>query len=180
VLKGQPLRVRSRSAPAGARVVLVPRGEDPATPSAERDASDADLGFATGDLPAGAHEIALTDAAGRRLAAARFRVRAPGSTPLVAAPGSVKSGQPIEARWTNAPGNRWDWVGVYPEGVDPKADAAEPLLWRHTRATVDGAVVLDASSEGPGWPLKPGPHRLYLFEDDAYEPLASSPFAVSP
>jgi len=180
VVRGGTLRVRARSTPPGSRLVLVPPGADPAAISAARDASLGELEYPTGGLAAGAHEIVLLDASGRRLAAAPFRVADPGSTPAISGPEAVRAGRPIEARWTNAPGSRWDWVGVYADGIDPQADAAEPLLWLHTRARVDGAVALDASAEGPGWPLKPGTHRLHLFEDDAYEPLASASFVVLP
>ena len=91
----------------------------------------------------------------------------------------VKAGEAIDVRWAEAPGYRWDWVGVYPEGVDPDAEG-QPILWRHTRATVTGAARLDGTAEGEGWPLRPGNYRVHLFEDDAYDPLASARFVVVP
>jgi len=179
VVRGEPLRVRSRATDPGARVVLVPRGVDPASISAAREATRVDLEYPTRDLPAGAYEIVVLDTGGRGGVTASFWVAEKNSPPVVALAGaSIRSGMPLEARWSNAPGNRWDWVGVYPDGIDPKADASEPLLWRHTRATVEGVARLDATAEGPGWPLKPGAYRLFLFEDDAYAPLADAPFRV--
>jgi hypothetical protein len=91
----------------------------------------------------------------------------------------VRPGEAIEVRWSEAPGYRWDWVGVYAEGVKPEAEG-QPLLWRHTRATVAGAIRLDGTAEGEGWPLRPGAYRVYLFEDDAYEPRAEARLEVEP
>jgi hypothetical protein len=91
----------------------------------------------------------------------------------------VRTGEPIDVRWTEAPGERWDWVGVYAEGSVPDAEG-QTLVWRHTRATVAGGTRLDGTAEGDGWPLRPGAYRVFLFEDDAYTPLASTPLTVEP
>jgi hypothetical protein len=71
-------------------------------------------------------------------------------------------------------------VGVYAEGVDPQSDGAQPLVWKHTRATVAGTARLDATAEGEGWPLGPGKHKVCLFEDDAYVPLACAALTIAP
>jgi hypothetical protein len=68
---------------------------------------------------------------------------------------------------------------VYEEGAEPDSEG-QPLLWRHTRATVAGEMRLDGSAEGgENWPLQPGNYRACLFEDDAYVPLACVSFSVS-
>jgi hypothetical protein len=91
----------------------------------------------------------------------------------------VKAGAAVDVRWDEAPGYRWDWIGIYAEGVVPESEG-QPLLWRHTRATVAGRARLDGTAEGEGWPLVPGAYRVYLFEDDAYAPLAEARFTVEP
>jgi hypothetical protein len=180
VRRGETLRVRVRNGGMGARVVLVPKGTDPATISAAREATG-ELTYATKDLIPGAYEVVLFAGGGKILDRAPVRVSEPGTPPEVhAEKATVKAGEAIDAVWTNAPGNRWDWVGIYAAGVDPKEDESESLLWKHTRASVDGKAVLDKSAEGPGWPLKPGKYRLYLFEDDAYKPMAGADVTVTP
>ena len=180
VRRGDELRVRARGVGAGARVVLAPAGIDASTLRAAGDATVSDMAFATKGLAPGAHEVVLFDGAGQLLSTASFWVARDEARPTIAVERDrVKSGEAIDLRWAEAPGLRWDWVGVYPEGIDPDAEG-QPLLWRHTRATVAGKARLDATAEGEGWPLRPGPYRVCLFEDDAYKPLASAPFTVEP
>jgi hypothetical protein len=78
-------------------------------------------------------------------------------------------------RWWNAPGNRWDWVGVYERGADPNVDPY--LTWFYTRSSIRGAGMLDARAEGP-WPLPPGRYSVYLLADDAYDILARTGFVI--
>ena len=180
VKRGDELRVRVRGVETGGRVVLAPAGRGPSTLSAARAATVDDMAFPTKDLAPGPHEVALFDRAGRLVSTASFWVANPEARPSVAVERDrVKVGEAIDVRWAEAPGSRWDWVGVYPQGVDPDAEG-QPLLWRHTRATVAGKVLLDGAAEGDGWPLRPGVYRVCLFEDDAYKPLASAPFTVKP
>jgi endonuclease/exonuclease/phosphatase family metal-dependent hydrolase len=177
---GEPLRVRARGFETGARLVLAPAGVDPATLSASREAGPADMVYATADLSPGAHLATLLDAAGRVLSTATFWVASSAAKPTISVENDrVKTGAPIAVRWTEAPGSRWDWIGVYPDGVDPSTEH-DPLVWRHTRAVVVGSLHLDATAEGEGWPLRPGAYRVHLFEDDAYLPLASAPLFVEP
>jgi endonuclease/exonuclease/phosphatase family metal-dependent hydrolase len=181
VARGEKLRVRARGIEAGARVVVVPGGIDPKTISAARDAGLSDIVYETRDLAAGTHDVALLDRSGRRVSTASFWVAAAEPRPAVALQRSrLETGDAIDVRWTEAPGNRWDWVGVYAEGVDPQSDGAQPLVWRHTRATVAGTARLDATAEGEGWPLGPGKHKVCLFEDDAYVPQACAAFTIAP
>jgi endonuclease/exonuclease/phosphatase family metal-dependent hydrolase len=178
VKRGEPLRVRVRGFEAGARVVLAPAGVEPATLSAAREAAGTDLLYPTADLSPGAHEVALFDRGGDVVSTAAFWVAGSDARPTVAVERDrTKAGEPIGVRWAEAPGNRWDWVGIYPEGIDPGGED-EALLWLHTRAAVAGSLRLDAIAEGGGWPLRPGAYRVYLFEDDAYVPLASASFLI--
>ena len=89
--------------------------------------------------------------------------------------GSTGSAIRSHVRWWNAPGNRWDWVGVYERGADP--NVASYLTWFYTRSTIRGRGTLDAASSGP-WPLPPGRYSIYLLADDGYDILARTGFLV--
>jgi hypothetical protein len=135
--------------------------------------------YPTQNLAAGEHQIALEDR-GRFVGFVSFWVTNPDAAPQVALGRErVKTGEALDVRWSDAPGSRWDWVGVYAEGVTPESEG-QALLWRHTRATVAGQARLDGTAEGDGWPLRPGAYRVFLFEDDAYTPLASTSLTVEP
>jgi exonuclease III len=180
VNRGQELRVRTRGVEPGARVVVAPAGTDPATISAAREANATDLVYPTKDLAPGPHEVTLFERLGQRVSTTWFWVANTAARPTVAVERDrVKVGEGIVALWTEAPGYRWDWVGVYPEGVDPDSEG-QPILWQHTRATVRGTARLDGTAEGEGWPLQPGNYKVHLFEDDAYDPLATARFVVVP
>ena len=87
----------------------------------------------------------------------------------------VRVGEPIRVRWANAPGQRWDWIGVYERGADP--NVAYYLTWFYTEASIQGNGLLNEASEGP-WPLDPGRYSVYLLSDDGYEILAGAPFRI--
>jgi hypothetical protein len=177
VEQGGELRVRLRGLERG-RVVLAPAHAPASALAAAREASSGDMALPTKDLAPGAHEVTLLDLSGRSVSTAGFWLAGPEARPSVTLERDrLKAGEGIAVRWTEAPAFRWDWVGVYAEGVEPEADG-QPLLWRHTRATVAGATRLDATAEGEGWPLAPGAYRVCLFEDDAYQPLACARLSV--
>jgi hypothetical protein len=110
------------------------------------------------------------------LSRTRFWVEALGDGPRVSTSRRVFGvGDPIPVRWRNAPGNRWDWVGVYERGADPSVDSY--LTWFYTRSSIRGVGTLDAQAEGP-WPLPPGRYSVYLLADDAYGILARAGFVI--
>ena len=110
------------------------------------------------------------------LSRTRFWVEAVGDEPHVSAERRIYGvGDPIHVRWWNAPGNRWDWVGVYERGADP--NVASYLTWFYTRSTIRGRGTLDAASSGP-WPLPSGRYSIYLLADDGYDILARTGFVV--
>ena len=92
-------------------------------------------------------------------------------------------GEPIEVRWADGPGYRWDWIAVFRAPADDLRDAY--LIWQHTDARVEGSLrldggsaVVDQSSAGGVWPLPPGDYEAaYLLDDDTV-PLARVTFTI--
>jgi len=86
-------------------------------------------------------------------------------------------GQAIPIRWTNAPGNRNDYVAVYSPGSAAQYETGDyetGLPWAYIDALPEGQSQLDASSAGWGWPVPPGTYVMRLMEDDGYDILAES------
>jgi hypothetical protein len=97
-------------------------------------------------------------------------VREPGSGPTITTSrDTYEEGEPIAVSWTNAPGNRWDWIGFYRRGANP--NVAWYLNWFYTRGTIEGKGSFDATSEGR-WPRKAGEYTIYYLIDDGYDEVA--------
>lgn len=144
---------------------------DPAT------AADGTWTVDTAGLEVGDYEVRLLGSGGVVLAAAPFTVAAEGAgVTLSLDAATYGSGDPITASWRDAPGSRWDWIGIYARGGDPLVDSY--LFYAYTGQTVVGSVVLDDSGEGD-WPLEPGEYDAHYLLDDGYESLASVPFTVT-
>ncbi len=128
-------------------------------------------------LGPGAYDAVVVDGPLGELARTTFWVRAKGSGPVVRA-ASVRSGRPIEVRFARAPGNQWDWVGLYARGAaDPTKDSY--LDWAHTGGRTAGTVRLVEREDGDStWPLPPGRYVAVLLADDSYRVLARARFAV--
>ncbi len=90
---------------------------------------------------------------------------------------TYKAGDPIHASWRDAPGSRWDWIGIYARGGDPLVDSY--LYYVYTGQTVAGSVVVDETGEGD-WPIPAGKYDAHYLLDDGYVSLASAPFTVTP
>src|SRR5205085_1507010 len=107
-----------------------------------------------------------------RLVVSTFRVR--GATPpaLVTVPHRlVRIGDAVK----NAPGERWDWLGIYHRGANPLV--ASYLLWRYTHSAIDGTFTLRPSGIF-AVPLTPGRYTVYLLRDDLYVKIAGANFVV--
>ena len=78
--------------------------------------------------------------------------------------------------WVFAPGQRWDWIGIYERGRDPHV--AWYLLWLYTGSTIEGSAVLDDAANGR-WPLPAGRYSVYLLADDGYKLLARADFEIA-
>jgi hypothetical protein len=169
-------------------------------------AVDGTISFATSALAPGAYEAVLVSKAGSILARMPFCLYAPGTQTKFSTSKSIyKSGEPIVVSWTDAPGMRWDWVGLYKPGqgvnntivtsVDYANAArggpnADYLFNNYTHASIEGAITITASSYPgyaqygtwpPGsWPLQPGNYEFRLMLDDGYRTLAlSASFTVT-
>jgi hypothetical protein len=162
------------------RVVIVPAGGDPASDALTEQptgaTADGTLTFSSGAWAPGSYEAVLVHGVGAVLSRIPFWVKEPGAGPQISTgKGTYAVGEPIDVSWSNAPGERWDWVGIYKRDADPHV--ASYLLWLYTGASIEGSVVLDDTANGR-WPLKAGDYSVYLLADDGYKLLTGSPFTV--
>ncbi len=184
VTTGDELAVQFHAPADGGRVVLLPVGgglksSRVGSRTAFARPGVGTLRFPTAGVAPGPYEAALVDAAGAVISRTPFWIEPRDAKPQVGTDrASYKAGDALTVAWRHAPGNRWDWVGVYPAGTEPKG--GDPGLWRHTKASVAGAAVLDANADGGGWPLAPGQYDVHLLLDDSYESLAEASFEVLP
>jgi hypothetical protein len=164
--------------PVGDHVVVIPE-DDPSHPVADvptAGATDGTIPIATDDWNPGAFEAMLMSG-DVVLSRIRFWVEAPGDRAHVSTTRATYGvGEPIRVAWSNAPGERWDWIGVYPRGADPNIDTY--LTWFYTHAAIQGSGTLDADSFGP-WPLPPGRYSVLLLADDGYRVSARTAFSVA-
>jgi hypothetical protein len=160
-------------------VTVLPAGGDPGkdaamTLSTGESPFDGTAVFGTQLLAPGDYEAALLAANGEALARTPFAVLAHGAVPeLTAEQPAYAPGEAVVVRWRNAPGNRWDWVGLYRAG---DADLERYLAFRHTNARIAGTIAFDRSVLAE--PLPPGRYRACLFRDDGYVLLAATMFEI--
>jgi hypothetical protein len=157
--------------------VLSGNGAEVAQRSIDDDsASSGSALLSTEDWGPDAYTAVLNSADREELSRVRFWVEATNARPRVATEKRTYSpGEPIDIEWRNAPGNRWDWVGIYKRGADP--NVASYLSWFYTEASVEGSSSMNDDAAGD-WPLGPGKYSVYLLEDDAYRVLASDSFSI--
>ncbi len=91
---------------------------------------------------------------------------------------SYAPGEDILVKFSNGPGNKDDWIGVYNAGEGPGGVAT--LLWLYADGTnegfdageksvSDGSVVFDSASDNGetpdvvDWPLAEGDYDVYFF-----------------
>jgi hypothetical protein len=143
----------------------------------EAGVSDATLGFGTTGLDQGIYDLRLLDANAELARDTVTRV-AHDQAPIVALVDHTLEGvQPLEVSWAFAPGNRYDWFGVFRAGLTGKTGSIK--AWRYLEARVDGATTIGPGARGAaGWPLPPGDYSLHLCLDDSYRCRVSVPFTV--
>ena len=129
-------------------------------------------------LPAsGRYRVVLEDGQRQIVSQNHFWVLPADAEPVIeTANESYGRDEPISLAWRNAPGNRYDWVAIYPEG---STDKEAYLAWAHVDARIEGETALDAPQAVAGWPLPAGRYVARLMTDDGYELLAeSAPFEI--
>jgi hypothetical protein len=133
----------------------------------------------TGDLAMGQNMLTLVDSGNEPVASGLVWVREPGvETTVSTSEKAYARGEPIEVSWSDAPGNKWDWIGVYKRGADP--NVAYYKNWLYTEATIAGSAKIDDTASGGPWPLPPGEYDVLLLADDSYKELARASFTVRP
>jgi endonuclease/exonuclease/phosphatase family metal-dependent hydrolase len=177
VTVGDTFEVRFHAPGRRGENVAIQPGALAVQPTGPNAPADGTLRFASDAMTPGAYEAELRDSHGALLASFPFWVQARNATPEITLSRSrYAQGEPIVVAWRRAPGNRWDWVGVYKKTASPERESS--LLWRHLDTAIEGTATFDATAEGEGWPLAPGDYRAYLLEDDSDRALASVPFTV--
>ncbi|MEA2362227.1 MAG: hypothetical protein QOD71_1372 [Thermoleophilaceae bacterium] len=175
---GQTVTIRytTTGGGAGRRIGILPsRGSRPIVTLPIEDATDHLAAyFGTGVLRAGSYRAALLDGRGRIQATSRFWVLARGARPGISAvKPSFAAGEPIRLRWSNAPGNKFDWVGIFRPGP---LDVYGYLGFSYLDALPHGTVSF--APEDLYTKLKPGRYVAGLFLDDGYSLLARTTFTV--
>ena len=176
VTRGERVALRfTRMEPHGRKVAIVrPGSAKPLMSLPIYDASDhiAPL-LGTRSLEPGRYHAALLDRRGRVLARSPFWIEAPGTKPTVSpVERSFERGAPIKLRFRGLPGNKFDWVGVYPAG---EPDVYNYLGFLYTGARPSGSVTFTKADLGK---LPPGRYRATLALDDGYSIIASAGFRV--
>jgi endonuclease/exonuclease/phosphatase family metal-dependent hydrolase len=195
MFRGEDLTVRFHAqGRVGERIAIVPAGRNPDAALRSRStggAMDGEVTLRTGGLSRGAYEAVLVGPRGRALSRGAFWLYPPGTEPRVRTGArTYTQGERIDVSWTAAPGNRYDWLGIYRPGeLHPLAyvcDATYCRNWRYLRYVYTDARVEGSTRFGPGslvgygdWPLKRGWYEIRLQADDGYRLLAvSEPFRV--
>jgi hypothetical protein len=184
IAPGDPLTVSYGGIESGTGgIAVVKAGGDPATASVATAATAPDPGplaivaFSTSGWAPGAYEAVGTEPTTRALIRSPFWVGAPREGPtLTTSRARYARGEAIDLSWTNAPGNKWDWIGVYAAGGDPLSDSY--LEYIYTRTAIAGSGSIDAAAEG-AWPLPPGKYEAHYLVDDGYVSLAKVAFSVT-
>jgi endonuclease/exonuclease/phosphatase family metal-dependent hydrolase len=161
-------------------LAVVPAGGAPSEAVIEEPVSDPSSGawpLPTTELPPDGYEVLLLTDGGIELSRAPFWLVAPGTRPEISTTRqNYEVGESIDVSWENAPGNKWDWVALYARGADP--NVAWYKTWLYTDATVAGSATFDGTVHASKWPLRAGQYSVYLLEDDSYNKIAGSGFAV--
>lgn len=81
---------------------------------------------------------------------------------------SFPAGAPIALSWSNAPGHRFDWIGLYRQG---EMESQNYLGFHYLNATPSGTLRIAAD-------LEPGAYEARLGLDDSLTALAGATFTV--
>jgi endonuclease/exonuclease/phosphatase family metal-dependent hydrolase len=179
IVQGEDFRVRGHVAGSETwSVVLVARDAalDTATRGAigELEAWRRAAHFASNDMAAGDYDAVLLDTAGRARQRARFTIVSRDATPRITVTRQADTGaRGLQVSWSNAPGNRHDWIGIYRAG---EVNVTGSLAIVYTDARFNGSLDLPLTSEKG--PLPPGAYEARLMRDDSFAILAVAPFTI--
>lgn len=163
----------------GERIAFVaPGSTTPVAEVATGGAADGTVTFETSGVAQGTYDVVLLDGADVELARDTLVLVAEGQEPLLTlADDTLEGDQALEVSWAFAPGNRFDWLGVFRAGLDAKSGSIK--AWRYTEGLVEGSTRLGPHVRGAAsWPLPPGEYAVHLCLDDSYRCRVSAPFSV--
>jgi hypothetical protein len=179
VFTGHKVRAAFHAPAAAGRTIGVwARGDDPTTDPAlvsgaiGATAVNGVLPLDSTGIAPGDYQLVLRDGSHAVLSRVIFSIVDPSLPPtLTVSKRHFARGESIGVTWTNAPGNRFDWLGVTRGAGTP---AVYPLLeWRYIQARIFGSARINAGARG-AWPLPPGRYRVSLCIDDDYRCIAST------
>ena len=172
-------------------VALLPAGSDTAVAETPTGAADGSVSLDTTGLEQGTYDVVLLDGAGTELARDTVVLVAEGQPPiLTVADDTLEGDQRLEVSWSYAPGNKYDWIAVYREGVPSKArpctwyaghctGVGYLKAWRYMDARVEGHTRMGPGVRGAiGWPLPPGRYDVRICLDDSNRCRVSTTFEV--
>ncbi|HOY59260.1 MAG TPA: hypothetical protein PK640_14140, partial [Verrucomicrobiota bacterium] len=85
--------------------------------------------------------------------------------------------EPITIAFANGPGNPLDWIGIYPDGVEPGGPPSTAWLYVGGAQTA-GLGLTDGSVTFAGGINMAGEWKVYLLLNDGYTQLAEASFRV--
>ncbi len=186
---GSRLRVRFNGPGGASEVVAVVGGRHGADQLPEVSTGGRTTGavsLPTSSLAAGRYDVVLRDTAtGATLARAPIWVYERGTRARMTTDADTyRPGQPVTVSWDRAPGQHFDWIGLY-QCTRTCDVPGSYLSYRYTRTRIEGSLTLsDAVAPGEGappWPLPPGQYVARLLVDDSYRVIAQTPrFRVLP
>ena len=190
VFRGEDLSVAFHAdGRAGERVAIVPPGgkaRDVLRARSTASSTDGEVTFAALGLPRGAYDVVLLGPNDHVRSRARFWLYDAGARPRVWTQRRVyEQGERIRVSWSAAPGNRYDWLGIFrPTELHPLAYVCDAVYCRnwnykwylYTDTRIQGSTTFGPNAEvGYGeWPLDRGWYEIRLFADDGYRLLAVS------
>ena len=174
---GDSVQVVYRSASEAPSTILVQRNAEPGavTPQLRMpgQASYGRFELTETPLSVGHYTISLIDDSGFAASKNEFWILDPDAVPAVdVAAGRYATGDPLTIVWSNAPGNRNDWIGIFDAAAS--YDSEEYLTYGYVGARPSGRMNLGADTVEDAWPLPAGDYVARLLLDDGFEVLAES------
>jgi exonuclease III len=133
--------------------------------------TDGTIDLTTNALVPGTYTLALVDQDGILGQSVFAAVDASAPATIAVSKSRFAVGEPITVSWTNALGNRYDWLDLHAATATPTTGRI--WLWRYIDARIFGSARFKAEATG-NWPLPPGRYRVSLCVDDGYACLATT------